>query len=153
MKKWFWFSISLLVVILDQLTKWAAETYLLPYQPYPVMPLFNLTLSYNTGAAFGFLNHAGEWHRWFFGAISGIMSIVFIVWMLRLPIKSRLQLAALSFLLGGTVGNLIDRWFFDHVIDFVDLYYQHHHFAVFNLADSAICLGAFLLLLDHKTAL
>ena len=152
MKKWVWLLLSVLIAIIDQWSKTAIQNHLIAYQPYPVMPFFNLTLAYNTGAAFSFLSHAGDWHRWFFAGISLLMSGVFVIWILRLPQKATIQLAGLSLILGGTLGNLYDRWLFGHVIDFVDLYYKTHHFAIFNVADSAICLGAFLLLIDMRSS-
>ena len=148
MKKWSWFLISILVIVADQLTKYAATIYLTPYQPEPFIPMLNFTLAYNTGAAFSFLSGVGGWHRWFFAAFSIVMSIVLIAWLARLPAKATLQCLAVSLILGGAIGNLYDRAVFGHVIDFIDVYYQNHHWPVFNLADSAICIGAFFLLLD-----
>ena len=114
----------------------------------PVFPLLNITLAYNTGAAFSFLSGAGEWHRWFFAAFSSVVSIILMVWLWRAANQSRLQSAGISLILGGAVGNLLDRGLQGYVIDFVDVYYKHYHFATFNLADSAICIGALLLILD-----
>lgn len=148
MKKWAWFMLSLVVLGLDQLSKYAAAIWLNPYQPKPIMPMVNLTLAYNTGAAFSFLSGVGGWNRWFFASFSIAMSIVLIVWLIRLPKQAVLQSLAVSLILGGAVGNLYDRAFLGHVIDFIDVYYKNHHWPVFNLADSAICLGAVLLLID-----
>ncbi|KTC95768.1 signal peptidase II [Legionella erythra] len=148
MKKWAWFMLSLVVLGLDQLSKYAAAIWLNPYQPKPIMPMINLTLAYNTGAAFSFLSGVGGWNRWFFASFSIVMSIVLIVWLIRLPRQAVLQSLAVSLILGGAVGNLYDRAFLGHVIDFIDVYYKNHHWPVFNLADSAICLGAVLLLID-----
>ena len=148
MKKWHWFILSLIVVVMDQASKYTASLALTAYQPLSVMPMLNFTLAYNTGAAFSFLSHAGEWHHWFFIGFSLFMSIVLVLWIIRLAPVERLQLLALSLILGGAVGNLIDRAFFGFVIDFIDVYYNHHHWPVFNLADSAICIGAFLMLID-----
>lgn len=150
MKKWPWFLLSGLVFLVDQLSKYAIVSTLLSYQPYPVMPMFNLTLAYNTGAAFSFLSQAGHWHRYFFAGFSSLMSLCLIIWLMRLPVKAYLQLTAVSLILGGALGNLYDRLIFGNVIDFIDLYYGSHHFAVFNLADSAICLGALLLFIDLR---
>jgi signal peptidase II len=148
MKKWHWFIISIVVLILDQSSKYWVESVLTPYKPMPVMPMLNITLAYNTGAAFSFLSGAGGWHRWFFAGFSSIVSIILFIWLWRTPIKDRLQSFGVSFVLGGAVGNLIDRAFNGYVVDFVDVYYQYHHFATFNLADSAICVGAGALILD-----
>ena len=148
MKNWPWFILSLAVICLDQASKYWALNYLLPYQSESVFPMVNLTLAYNSGAAFSFLSGAGEWHRWAFAGFSAIMSVMLIFVITRLAPSLRLQLLAFGLILGGAVGNLIDRALFGYVIDFIDVYYKNHHWPVFNVADSAICLGAFLLLID-----
>ncbi|KTC69927.1 lipoprotein signal peptidase [Legionella birminghamensis] len=148
MKKWHWFIISFLVIALDQISKYWAATHLVAYQPEPLIPMVNFTLAYNTGAAFSFLSGTGSWHRWFFAGFSIVMSVALIVWLIRLPKQAILQSLAVSLILGGAIGNLYDRALLGHVIDFIDVYYQNYHWPVFNLADSAICLGAFFLLLD-----
>lgn len=148
MKKWLWFILSVVVICIDQATKYWASVDLTPYHSEPVLPVLNLTLAYNTGAAFSFLHNAGAWHRWFFTGFSLLMSIGLIVWIARLPSSARLQLAALSLILGGAIGNLIDRADLGFVIDFIDIYYKNYHWPVFNMADSAICIGAVLLLID-----
>lgn len=148
MKKWFWFLLSFVVLLLDQLTKYWAESSLVPYQSESVVSMLNFTLAYNTGAAFSFLSGTGSWHRWFFAGFSVVMSLLLAAWLLRLSSTARLQSLAISLILGGAVGNLYDRAVLGHVVDFIDLYYENHHWPVFNLADSAICFGAFLLLID-----
>lgn len=148
MKKWPWFILSLVIVLLDQLTKYWAQHSLIPYQPETVIKMLNFTLAYNTGAAFSFLSGAGSWHRWFFAGFSITMSVVLAVWLARLSPRAKLQSLALSLILGGAIGNLYDRATLGHVIDFIDFYYKNYHWPVFNLADSAICVGAFLLLAD-----
>lgn len=148
MKKWAWFIVSIVVIVLDQASKYWAFRTLIPYQPEAILPMINYTLAFNTGAAFSFLSGTGGWHRWLFTGFSGVMSLVLCVWMIRLPSTERLQLAGLSLILAGAVGNLIDRVLLGHVIDFIDVYYAHYHWPAFNLADSAICIGAFLLFLD-----
>jgi signal peptidase II len=148
MKKWPWFLLSLIVILADQLSKYWAATTLVPYEPEPLFSMFNFTLAYNTGAAFSFLSGTGSWHRWFFAGFSIIMSLVLVAWLARLSPKARLQSLAVSLILGGAVGNLYDRAVLGHVIDFIDVYYENHHWPVFNLADSAICIGAFLLFID-----
>jgi len=148
MKKWPWFLLSLVVILLDQGSKYWVSQSLLPYQSEPIVPMLNLTLAYNTGAAFSFLSNAGDWHRWFFAGFSLITSVVLIVWIVRLSSLARLQLLALSLILGGAIGNLIDRAMVGYVIDFIDVYYKNHHWPIFNLADSAVCLGAILLFID-----
>ena len=146
--KWLFFVVSLLVILLDQATKYWAFKSLTPYQPETILPMLNLTLAFNTGAAFSFLSSTGDWHRWFFASFSGLMSIAIIVWMRQSPTTARLQLMALSLILGGAIGNLVDRILLGHVIDFIDVYYANYHWPAFNIADSAICIGALLLLID-----
>lgn len=148
MKKAYWFILSIVVVLLDQASKYWVMAHISPYRPVPVFPMLNITLAYNSGAAFSFLSGAGDWHRWFFATFSIIVSLILVVWLIRLPKEDRLQAAGVSLILGGALGNLIDRALHGHVIDFVDVYYKYHHFATFNLADSAICIGAGFLILD-----
>ncbi|ASQ45478.1 signal peptidase II [Legionella clemsonensis] len=148
MKKWPWFLLSIVIIVADQLTKHWAAINLVPYQPVPLLPMLNFTLAYNSGAAFSFLSGTGEWHRWFFAGFSILMSIFLILWLMRLPAKAKLQSCAVGLILGGAVGNLYDRAVVGQVTDFIDFYYKNHHWPVFNLADSAICIGAFLLLVD-----
>lgn len=146
LKSWFWLSI--LIILLDQATKTLAETLLVMHQPIPVLPSFNFMLTYNTGAAFSFLADAGGWQRWFFLGLGAAVSIGLIVWLHRLkPEEKRLALA-LALILGGAVGNLIDRAWLGQVIDFIQLYYDRWYWPAFNIADSAITLGAMLLVLD-----
>ena len=141
-------SVSAMIIVLDQLTKYWASMHLTAYQPEPLVPMLNFTLAYNTGVAFSFLSGTGGWHRWFFAGFSILMSIILIIWLWRLPKNASLQSLAVSLILGGAVGNLYDRALLGHVIDFIDVYYQNYHWPVFNLADGAICVGAFLLLID-----
>jgi signal peptidase II len=143
-----WFSLSLLVIVLDQITKIAADKYLGFHQPIPIIPHFNLTLAYNTGAAFSFLSEAGGWQRWFFTVLTIVISTVLVVWLLRLPREERWTAAALSLVLGGAIGNLIDRVVYGHVIDFLDVYYKQYHWPTFNIADSAISVGAAILIIS-----
>lgn len=150
MNKWLWFVLAFLIVLLDQLSKYWASQVLLPYQPLAVLPMFNLTLAFNSGAAFSFLSGAGIWHRWMFAGFSLMMSVILIIMIKRTKPTLRLQLLGLSLILGGAIGNLIDRALFGYVVDFIDVYYKNHHWPVFNLADSAICVGALVLLLGTR---
>ena len=149
-----WITLSTLVITLDQITKYIANHNLVYAEPVPVLPFFNLTLLYNPGAAFSFLSDAGGWQRWFFTGIA-LLAIVFILFWLRKLKTGQATLAlALALVLGGAVGNLIDRVWFGHVIDFIQLYYQDFYWPAFNIADSAISVGAVLLIwngLFHKT--
>jgi len=148
MNKWYWYLLSIAVIIADQASKYWVGVTLTPYTPVPVIPMLNITLAYNTGAAFSFLSGVGDWHRWFFAGFSLIVSTILIVWLWRTEKQAYLQSAGISLILGGAIGNLIDRGVNGYVVDFIDVYYKHHHFATFNLADSAICIGAGLLILD-----
>lgn len=143
-----WLTLSLLVVLLDQVTKYVANTALVYAEPLAVVPSFNLTLMYNRGAAFSFLSEAGGWQRWFFVTISVLASVLLIVWLSRLKRQQWLLALALALVLGGAVGNLIDRLWFGYVIDFIQLYYRNFYWPAFNVADSAITVGAGLLIWD-----
>jgi signal peptidase II len=145
--KWLW--LTTLVVALDQATKQLAEFQLILYRPVSVIDgFFNFTLVYNRGAAFSFLSDADGWQRWFFMALSSIISIVLFMWLIKLPADKKILACGLALILGGALGNLIDRTLFGHVIDFLDVYYQGYHWPAFNLADAAITLGAICLILD-----
>jgi len=146
MVRWLWLSI--LVVVFDQVSKWLASGMLDPYRPVPVVPLLNLTLMYNEGAAFSFLADAGGWQRWFFAGFAMMMSVLLVIWLLRLGQHERLMATALSLILGGAMGNLIDRVLTGRVVDFIDFYVGDWHWPAFNVADSAITLGVVLLLLS-----
>lgn len=143
---WIWISIA--IIIADQITKIVADQYLQYGQPVAVMPMFNFTLLYNTGAAFSFLSNAGGWQRWFFIFLSSSISVVLIIWLYKLPAQQKFQTLSLALILGGAIGNLIDRSLYGHVIDFLDVYYQHRHWPTFNIADSAISIGAVMLIID-----
>jgi len=141
-----WLSLTMLVIVLDQITKIWADNALQLYRPLEVMPFFNLMLAYNPGAAFSFLSDAGGWQRWFFTALSSVVSVALLIWLHRLKEQERGMAASLSLILAGAVGNLIDRIAYGHVIDFIDVYYQKHHWPAFNIADSAICIGAVIMI-------
>ena len=143
-----WLGLSLLVVILDQVSKLAIAGSMQLYQSIPIMPFFKLTYVHNTGAAFSFLSEAGGWQRWFFAALALVISGVIAVWLARLKHHETLLAVALSLVLGGAIGNLIDRLVYGYVIDFLDVYYQTWHWPAFNIADSAITLGVILMLVE-----
>ena len=143
-----WLSISIVVILLDQVTKYFANTGLVYAEAVPVIPSFNLTLLYNRGAAFSFLSDAGGWQRWFFVAVSLGASVFLIAWLRKLNSQQWLLGAALALVLGGAVGNLIDRLWLGYVIDFIQLYYRSFYWPAFNVADSAISVGAVLLIWD-----
>ncbi len=138
----------MLVVLLDWQTKqWVSEALAL-YRPREVFSWLNITLAHNYGAAFSFLSDAGGWQRWFFIILASLVSLVLLAWLIRLPRKEWLTALGLALILGGAIGNLLDRIQLGYVVDFVDVYYKNWHFPAFNVADSAITCGVILLLLD-----
>jgi signal peptidase II len=146
MLKWLW--LSSVVIILDQASKQLVHYSMPLYESIPLMPYFNLTYVHNTGAAFSFLSEAGGWQRWFFAALALIISAVLSVWLARLQKHESLLACALSLVLGGAIGNLIDRLTYGYVIDFLDVYYNGWHWPAFNIADSAITVGVALMLAE-----
>lgn len=146
MLKWLWLSV--VAIVLDQASKIAVKSAMQLYQSIDLVPFFNLTYVHNTGAAFSFLSEAGGWQRWFFACLAIVVSAVIAVWIARLEKHETLLAVALSLILGGAIGNLIDRVAYGYVIDFLDVYYQNWHWPAFNIADSAITLGVFLMLLE-----
>lgn len=146
--RWLW--ISALVIALDLLTKWLALNQLQLHQQLPIIDgLFSFTLAFNPGAAFSFLASASGWQRWFFTAVAVGVSAMLLVWMARLPRSKRLEPIALALILGGALGNLYDRIMHGHVVDFILVHWQQSwFFPAFNIADSAITVGAALLILD-----
>ena len=142
-----WLLVSVVVIVLDQLSKAAISSHFVYGEDLAVLPFFNLVLAHNTGAAFSFLNDAGGLQRWLFSAIAVVAS-VWIIWLLRKHQSQKLFCFALAFILGGALGNLIDRIAYGYVVDFLDFHSGPYHFAAFNLADSAITCGAALLIWD-----
>jgi len=143
-----WLGLSLLAVILDQVSKLVVVSSMQLYQSIPITSFFKLTYVRNTGAAFSFLSDAGGWQRWFFAGLAIIISMVIAVWLTRLKQHETVLAVALSLVLGGAIGNLIDRLAYGYVIDFLDVYYGSWHWPAFNIADSAITLGVVLMLLE-----
>jgi signal peptidase II len=143
-----WLALAAAVAAGDQLSKWAAEHFLVVHQPVALVPTFDLMLTYNTGAAFSLLGDAGGWQRWFFIALAILVSAFLVRWLAALPARERWTATGLSLVLGGAVGNLVDRLFRDgRVVDFLYFHYRSFHWPAFNLADSAICVGAAMLVL------
>lgn len=138
-------GLAAVVLVLDQLSKAAVLRWLQPHQIIDLLPGVNLTLVFNRGAAFSFLAGAGGWQRWFFTGLALIASVVILVLLRRTPPGDRATAGGLALILGGAVGNLIDRLRWGHVVDFVDLYLGSMHWPAFNVADSAISIGAVLL--------
>jgi len=143
-----WLCSSLLVVILDQASKQVAEAQLTPHQPVNLFPYFDWYLTYNTGAAFSLLADAGGWQRWLFTVIAIVISIVIVQWVRKLPAEETLTAVSLSLILGGAIGNLIDRIVLGHVVDYIQVWLGSYPFPAFNLADAAISVGAVLLILS-----
>ena len=143
-----WLTVALTVIVLDQITKIGINHSFELYESLAIFPSFNFTLLYNRGAAFSFLASAGGWQRWFFTGLSLAASILLIIWLIRLDEKQRWLTYALALILGGAIGNLIDRVLYGYVIDFIDIYYQQWHWPAFNIADSAISIGAAMLFID-----
>lgn len=146
------YLLACLIVVIDQLTKYWVSSVFSYGETLELLPVLNLTLVHNMGAAFSFLSDAGGWQRWFFAAVSLVVSVVLVVWLYRLPARQTLLATALALVLGGAVGNLWDRIVLGYVIDFIDFHYQSHHWPAFNVADAAITLGAALLILESFLA-
>jgi len=143
-----WYRVAILVVIGDQLVKRLVTAKLQLQPPLELLPVLELGYAENTGAAFSFLHNAGGWQRWFFTAIALVVGTGIAIWMARLKSEQRLLLSSLALVLGGAIGNLIDRMRFGYVVDFISAHWGDHYFPAFNVADSAITIGAGLMLLD-----
>ena len=162
MVKWLW--LSALVIALDQGTKYLASQLLALYQSVEFIPLLKFTLLHNKGAAFSFLSSAGGWQRWVFTLLALVVSIIIVAWLRRLSVQEKWQATGLALILGGALGNVIDRILHGYVVDFLDFYYpaeqclplfyQVHtsvaecHWPAFNIADSAISIGVVVLIVD-----
>ena len=143
-----WLWISALVIVIDQATKRVVDTTMQLYQSIELIPCFQLTYLRNQGAAFSFLSGAGGWQRWFFIGLAIIASVFICFWLKKLERNQRWEAIAWSLVLGGALGNLIDRILYGYVIDFLDVYVGEWHWPAFNVADSAITVGVIMLLLD-----
>jgi signal peptidase II len=151
MTQYKYYFLSLILVIADQLTKLMVLGYLELYESIEITSFFSLTHVHNYGAAFSFLANEDGWQQYFLVGISTIASIAIILWMKKTSTTQPYKLIALSLILSGAIGNLIDRAVFGFVIDFINLHYQDFYWPVFNVADMAITLGVILLLLvDFK---
>ena len=144
-----WLGIAAIVILFDQLTKITVEKLFVYGEEKLVTSFFNLVLAYNRGAAFSFLSNESGWQRYFFTAL-GIAAVGFIIYLLRRHSGQRLFCWALALIMGGAIGNVIDRLVYGHVIDFLDFYWKGlGHFPAFNIADIGISVGAFLFILDE----
>ena len=141
-----WLLLSVVVIALDQLSKWWALTGLQPGVPHPVIPGFlNWTLTFNPGAAFSFLAMSGGWQRWFFVVLAVVISAVLVVWLARTARRDWRTALPLALIIGGALGNLIDRLHAAQVTDFIQVYYRQWSYPVFNVADCGITVGAVML--------
>ena len=140
--------ISVIAVLLDQWSKIAVVDAMNLYQSIQITSFFNLTYVHNYGAAFSFLYDAGGWQRYFLSAVAIIVSVVIVWWLKQAPKHQVMLPVAFSFILGGALGNVLDRMAHGYVIDFLDFYYGNYHWPAFNVADSVIFIGAALLIID-----
>lgn len=145
-----WYLLAVVVIVIDQWTKWLAQTKLAFHEPIAVIePVLNWTLAYNYGAAFSFLADAGGWQKWFFAALAVMMSLFLIVYLIKVPRQAKLLSIGLALMLGGAIGNLIDRLMLDKVVDFIHVHYADiWHFPIFNIADIGISLGVAIIVID-----
>jgi signal peptidase II len=143
-----WLALSALVLLLDQWSKHLVETLMRPYEVRPVVPVLDLVRARNPGVAFSFFADGNGWQRWFFSALAAAVAVGILVWLMRLDRRARVLGAALALVFAGAVGNLIDRVRLGSVVDFILVHWHDHYFPAFNVADSAITVGAALLILD-----
>lgn len=143
-----WIGIAIIVLLLDQLSKITVVRLFAHGDASPITSFFNLVLVYNKGAAFSFLANGSGWQRYFF-TIIGIVAALFIAYLLHKNAGQRLFCTALALILGGAIGNVVDRILYGHVIDFLDFHFANWHWPAFNLADSAIFIGAALFVIDE----
>lgn len=143
--RWLW--LSLVIIVFDQWSKHYAVNHLVLGQPQRETSYLNFTLAHNAGASFSFLSHSGGWQVWFFSLVAMAVCIGILWWLVKLPAARKLECAALAFIFGGAVGNLFDRVRLGYVNDFIDFHWQQRHFAIFNIADSAVTIGVVLLLI------
>lgn len=144
---WCWLGVAVVVFFIDRFAKIWVSQHLIFGESWQILPIFNLTLAYNTGAAFSFLHYASGWQNIFLGGLALIISLIILIWLWRTPVRERLLNIALCLILAGALGNFTDRVLYGYVIDFLDFHLIGWHFAIFNIADSAISVGAMLMLL------
>ena len=147
-RQWNWLWLTVIVIAIDLITKNRANYYLDRFTSVDILPFLNLSLTYNKGSAFGFLANQSGWQLWFFVGIAGAVTLAIFAWLALSTQKHALTAAALSLILGGALGNLYDRLTSGYVIDFIDFHIGELHWPAFNVADSAICIGAFFFILS-----
>ncbi|TNF33804.1 MAG: lipoprotein signal peptidase [Gammaproteobacteria bacterium] len=145
---WRWYGLAILVFVADWLTKQWALSALVYAVPVKILPVLDFTLVYNRGAAFSFLSEAGGWQRWFFALVATLASVILAGWIWKLPRNAIAMPLALALILGGAVGNLYDRILLGYVVDFISAHWGPHYWPAFNIADSAISVGAAIVLLQ-----
>ena len=144
-----WLILTAVVIVLDQWTKWLVTTHFDEFDSIVLLPVLEFMRLHNEGAAFSFLADASGWQRWVFVSLGIVVSVALTIWLTRLPRRGQgLLAAALSLVIGGAIGNVIDRIRYGHVVDFIRVHYEQWYFPAFNVADSAISIGAALLILD-----
>lgn len=144
-----WLVVTAIVVLADQLTKLAVIEHMTLYQRIPIMPILDLVRLHNTGAAFSFLSNASGWQQWLFSGVAVVVSLGILWWLLTLPSRGRAVLAmGLALVMGGAIGNVIDRTLYGYVVDFILFHYEAWSYPAFNIADSAITVGVGLILVD-----
>jgi len=146
--QWTWLAAVATLLFVDQVSKSFFSTTLELGEAVQVTEWLNFVHVLNTGAAFSLLADAGGWQRYFFTSLAGLVSVIFVFWLMRMPKNMKVLPLAVALILGGAIGNLIDRVSLGYVVDFIHVYYQNSHFPAFNLADSAITLGTILMLID-----
>lgn len=142
-----WLALSALVVVVDQASKWVVSKMLTLHLPVAVMPHLDLVLVHNPGAAFSLFSEMGGWQRWVLLAVTFVICLFLYNWLKHLDRNETLSSAAIALIIGGAVGNAIDRLAYGYVVDFIDVYYEEYHWPVFNVADSAITVGVLVLFL------
>lgn len=143
-----WLGLSVAIIALDQWSKHLIETHLSFLETRVILPVFDLVRAHNRGVAFSMFNNASGWQRWAFSGLALVVSAVLVTWLARLERRAQLMAAALALILAGALGNLVDRLRLGSVVDFLQVHWGEHYFPAFNVADSAITVGAILLLLD-----
>lgn len=146
-KAWPWLWLSGFIILLDQLVKYLVIRHLIIGKPIVIVPFFNLSLNYNTGAAFSFLGEGSGWQVYFLAAISLAVALALTFWLGRVKRSDVFMGLGISLIIGGAIGNFIDRVRLNYVIDYFDFHVKSWHFATFNIADSAICIGAFFIII------